>query len=124
MGNVPIDLAAELRPLLNLERAVETGTYQGNGARRLAEVFPSVITIELAQELHQQAAENLADTPAIEARPGDSRQVIPGLVDASIPTLCGSTATGAADPRPAWRTNAPSSARSPRSARAAGVTAS
>jgi hypothetical protein len=84
---VPIELAAELRPLLGLERAVETGTYQGGGARALAQVFPSVVTIELSEKLHRAAVESLADVAAIEPRQGDSREVIPALVDPAVPTL-------------------------------------
>jgi hypothetical protein len=87
VGSIPIELAAELRRLLGLQRAVETGTYQGHGARRLAEVFPSVVTIELSENLHRKAIESLADVPVIEPRQGDSREVIPTLVDPAIPTL-------------------------------------
>src|SRR5919108_706086 len=36
MGRVPADLAAELRDQLGLRRAVETGTYSGEGARLFA----------------------------------------------------------------------------------------
>jgi hypothetical protein len=87
VGNVPIELAAELRPRLGLERAVETGTYRGGGARRLAEVFAAVTTIELSEELHRQAVEGLAAVEAITPLLGDSRQVIPTLVDPGVPTL-------------------------------------
>jgi hypothetical protein len=87
VGNVPIELAAELRSRLGLERAVETGTYRGGGARLLAEVFPSVTTIELSEDLHREALESLADSDAITPLQGDSRQVIPALVDPSVPTF-------------------------------------
>ena len=49
MGRVPPDLAVELRDQLGLRRAVETGTYSGEGARVLAGLFDSAITIELSQ---------------------------------------------------------------------------
>ena len=45
MGGVPTELAAELRAELDLERAIETGTYRGGSARLLAGIFPSVTTI-------------------------------------------------------------------------------
>jgi hypothetical protein len=87
VGNVPIELAAELRARLGLERAVETGTYRGGGARLLAGVFPVVTTIELSDELHRQAREDLAELPAIEVVKGDSRTIIPRLLEDAVPTL-------------------------------------
>jgi hypothetical protein len=87
VGNVPIELAAQLRARLGLERAVETGTYLGGGARLLAGVFPAVTTIELSHQLHGQAREDLAELPAIEVLQGDSRTVIPQLVEDPVPTL-------------------------------------
>jgi hypothetical protein len=46
VGSVPIGLAAELKRSLELGRAVETGTYLGDGARRLADILATAVTIE------------------------------------------------------------------------------
>lgn len=87
MGTAPVTLATDLRRSLDLARAVETGTYMGEGTRRLAEIFPSVVTIELSDELYAQAKSALADETRIEALHGDSRNLLPRLVDARLPTL-------------------------------------
>lgn len=87
MGGVPTELAAELRAELDLERAIETGTYMGGSARLLAGIFPSVVTIELSRELHDGARERLADVPAVQCLHGDSSEVLRELVDPAIPTL-------------------------------------
>jgi hypothetical protein len=87
MGGVPTELAAELRAELDLQRAIETGTYLGGSARLLADVFESVTTIELSRELHEGARERLADVPAVRCLQGDSRELLHELVDPAIPTL-------------------------------------
>lgn len=87
MGSVSLEVARQLRDLLGIRRAVETGTYLGEGARRLASVFPEVVTVELSKELHRDAEIALADTPAIRAVQGDSVTVLPSLANASLPTL-------------------------------------
>ena len=88
MGGVPLDLARELRDRLALRRAVETGTYTGLGARRLARVFDEVITVELSLQLHAAAARALTDEPRVTALQGHSAKVLPELVSAGqVPTL-------------------------------------
>jgi hypothetical protein len=87
MGTLPADLVADLQQRLGLARAVETGTFQGGGARRLAELFPAVVTIELSPEVQCDAAARLRDIPAVTSLLGDSREVLPEVVDPSLPTL-------------------------------------
>ena len=88
MGGVPLDLAGRLRDRLGLTRAVETGTYTGLGARRLATAFDAVTTVELSEELHAKARDSLADDRRITARQGHSAQILPELVGAcDTPTL-------------------------------------
>jgi hypothetical protein len=87
MGAVPIAVAAELQRALSLTRAVETGTYLGEGARRLARIFPKVITIELSDEMCAQAQSALRAERSIEVLCGDSRSVLPELVDPAAATL-------------------------------------
>jgi hypothetical protein len=65
-----------LRDRLGLERAVETGTFLGGGARALAEMFPSVVTIELSDHYFEQARADLADVPNLTAEHGASPTVL------------------------------------------------
>jgi hypothetical protein len=87
MGAPPLQLAAALRGDLSLERAVETGTYLGDGAQALAEVFDSVISIELSEELHRQASASLADNSHVRLICGDSRRELVTLARDRIPTF-------------------------------------
>ncbi len=87
MGVVPAALARQLRDRLQIERAIETGTYQGKGARALAAIFSEVVTVELDAALHARTVEALAREPAITAVHGNSRDVLPSLVDARRPTF-------------------------------------
>lgn len=87
MSSVPVNLATELQQKLALNRAVETGTYLGDGARKLVRIFPSVITIELSDELFERTRSALGDEPAIEALHGDSRVLLSGLVNPKVATL-------------------------------------
>jgi hypothetical protein len=88
MGGLPPELAAALRDRLSLRRAIETGTYRGGGTRLLSAIVRApVTTIELSEPLAQAAAEALADLPDVTVRQGDSRGVLPELIDPAVPTL-------------------------------------
>lgn len=87
MGTVDVQLATDLKGLLGLRRAVETGTYRGRTARALAAIYPAVVTIELSPELHRRAVEALRDVPSVEARLGHSSQVLRDVADPTAPTL-------------------------------------
>lgn len=87
MGEVPSDLVAELQRTLGLGRAVETGTYTGAGARALAEAFPTVVTIELSEELARSAEEALRAQPRVRVVHGDSRIELPRLAAERVATL-------------------------------------
>jgi predicted O-methyltransferase YrrM len=76
MGSVPISLVRDLARSLDLRRAIESGTYLGEGTRRLADFFPSVVSIELAPDLHSAAAESLRDRANVQLVLGDSREVL------------------------------------------------
>ena len=54
-SGVPIALAESLCKALELEGAIETGTYLGESTRQLAEIFRQVQTIELSPTLYEQA---------------------------------------------------------------------
>jgi len=87
MPSIAKSLAELLRREVDLRRAVETGTYRGAGARRLAELFPIVVTIELSEELHAAAKARLADLPNVEAVQGHSVDRLGTLADPRVPTL-------------------------------------
>jgi hypothetical protein len=100
VGTVPTNLARSLKRRLGLARAVETGTWVGNGALLLSDVFPEVETIELSPEVAASARETLAREATIALREGDSRTL---LAPSSRPTFyfldghwCGG-ATGGVD---------------------------
>lgn len=85
IGSLPYKLAADLRDRLGLERAVETGTYKGGGARALAAMFASVVTIELSDRYFELASAELAAVPNIAAEHGASPVILEHLEPA--PTL-------------------------------------
>jgi hypothetical protein len=87
VGTVDLALARRLRGELDLERAIETGTYLGGTARRLATIFPRVVTIERSADLHAQAAAGLQDLPLVEVLHGHSVDRLLELADPELPTL-------------------------------------
>ncbi|TMK39895.1 MAG: class I SAM-dependent methyltransferase [Actinobacteria bacterium] len=70
-----------------MRRAVETGTFGGDGTRVLAAAFPTVLTIELSPELHERAKAKLADLDGVAVLCGNSTELLSKVVDAQVPTL-------------------------------------
>ncbi len=60
-----------------LSRFVETGTFHGDTAARMAAFGFDVTTIELSADLHRQARERFAGQPKVDCRHGDSASVLP-----------------------------------------------
>lgn len=87
MGVIPIDVAAELRDRLGLQRAVETGTFEGRGTRLLAREFPKVVSIELSESLYLAAKANLADLRNVQLMQGNSGEQLRAVAEEGIPTL-------------------------------------
>jgi hypothetical protein len=87
VGSIPLRATVALRDSLGLTRAVETGTFEGDGAYELSRVFASVVTIELSPELHNTAKARLAKTRNVALVLGDSREKLAELVQADVPTL-------------------------------------
>lgn len=87
MGTVPVELAEKLQNSLTLTRAVETGTFEGDGARALARLFPQVVSIELSDVNFTRARRSLSSIKSIELIHGDSRQALPALLRPDVPTL-------------------------------------
>lgn len=80
-GGVPITLARLLRDQLGLEAAVETGTFRGDSAALLGDIFPIVWSIELSPELHRAASARLHDRPHITVLQGSSREHLSVVCD-------------------------------------------
>lgn len=87
VGTVPPQLVTDLRFELGIRRAVETGTFHGNGAASLAVVFPDVTTIELSPHLHEAAVRRFAETPGVQVVFGESGGELRRHVCPDIPTL-------------------------------------
>lgn len=87
MGAAPITVAAELRAALGLSRVIETGTFQGEGAREFSKIYPSVVTIELNEEIYRDTKSKLGQIANINFVMGDSGSVLPEWVDPSVPTF-------------------------------------
>jgi hypothetical protein len=87
MGSVDPTFATDLRNRLGLRRAVETGTFRGITARKLAGVFPEVVTIELSEELHASAEARLRDMPQVRALQGHSAAVLSDVATDEVPSL-------------------------------------
>lgn len=76
----------KLTPLFDQGKAaiaIETGTFQGRGARYLSERFARVITIELSEDLHRDAAASLAGVAHVECVQGNSAEQLSRI----LPTL-------------------------------------
>jgi hypothetical protein len=86
-GAISPHLANGLKQELGLVRAVETGTYRGWSARKLAHIFPQVVTIELSPQLYQTARQTLSDLPNVECRLGRSVDHLSELAQDRVPTL-------------------------------------
>jgi hypothetical protein len=87
-GIVPQSLVASLDDVIGLQRAVETGTFGGDGTRVLAAIFPRVITIELSTALHKRASAKLQIFDAVRtARPTHHVTVLDDQVIAVPPTV-------------------------------------
>jgi hypothetical protein len=76
-----------LKHRLGLERAIETGTFEGDGALTLAHVFPEVVSIEVSPSCYARAEERLGNVRNIDLLLGDSRSLMPGLIRPDTPTL-------------------------------------
>jgi len=85
---LPVDLARELVSAGGLSAAVETGTYLGDSAIALRDLVPTVVSIELLDELYEKAKRNVGNRDGIKLLKGYSPRVLSEIVDQlSGPTL-------------------------------------
>jgi len=82
-----MELAARFRDELGLRRAVETGTWHGDTARALLNIFPEVVSIELSDRLYLLAQKKFNNVPGIHLLHGHSVRHLSNLGAQQIPTL-------------------------------------
>ena len=87
MGAAPVVLANQLRTTLGLTRAVETGTFQGEGTQAFARTFESVATVELSEALYADTSARLRNLTNVRFILGDSREALRDLADPGNPTF-------------------------------------
>jgi hypothetical protein len=73
---LPEDLVAKLAAAHGIRRAVETGTWTGDGTRALARRFDKVETIELSLKLALRAKRAFLFEPRVRVRYGDSAKLL------------------------------------------------
>jgi hypothetical protein len=64
----------------DVQSAVETGTYQGETARGLADMVPQVYTIEVNPESFEESQERLSGLSNVTGFLGDSEVILPDLI--------------------------------------------
>ncbi len=78
---IPQDIVLQLAQLCNSDTFVETGTYQGGTTKWAAEHFSNVHTIERAEVIYEKYSPELSKVPAITTHFGDSKEVLPQIVE-------------------------------------------
>jgi hypothetical protein len=72
--------------LTNTDWLIETGTLNGKGTARAAMFYKFVHTIELEPRYYVQALPRLAKLPNVALHLGDSRTMLPRIIDPAIST--------------------------------------
>ena len=84
MGNVnfgiPLEDAVYLKNKMQLDVAVEGGTYLGGTAISLSRIFRQVYTIENSDQMYEKAIENVSSIRNIQPLKGDTRSHLPEIV--------------------------------------------
>jgi hypothetical protein len=84
MGKITPGLSEGLATLLQANfrfaAAVETGTYEGQGALLLHRLAGKVYTVESGPDLFRQARKKLEHYPKIQVLHGDSAEVLPSIL--------------------------------------------
>ena len=78
---IPAEIALELAKLNGSTVFIETGTYHGDTTRWAAQYFEAVYTIERSAYLFEQHQADLSQLKNVRSYLGDSRDVLPGLLD-------------------------------------------
>ena len=84
MGNINFGVPAVpilfLKELYKSQVFVETGTFRGDSALKMAKIFEKVVTIENSKTMYELARDNLKGKENIEAVFGDTQQLLPKIV--------------------------------------------
>ena len=71
-GSLSIDQIRPLKLAMGLDVFIETGTYLGETAAAMREIFSKVVTIELSNELHMAASDRFKNDKGVVLLKGDS----------------------------------------------------
>ena len=77
---IPLDETQHLQAKMNLNVAVEGGTYRGGTAKLLSGLFDKVYTIEKSDQMLQEAKQNLAACKNVVLLNGDTRSNLPQIL--------------------------------------------
>ena len=80
-SGIPGEITLELAALTGARVFIETGTYQGKTTKWASQYFESVYTIERAENLYRQYSPELSLLAGVRPVPGDSREVLPGILE-------------------------------------------
>jgi hypothetical protein len=78
----PQELITQLRDAFAVNTFVETGTYRADTAMWAAKLFDNVVTVEGSEKVFKFAANRLRNLPNIKALHGDTRALLPGILQA------------------------------------------
>lgn len=78
---VPEHIVLPIAQKFGIDTFVETGTYYGASAMWASASFDSVYTIELFKDYHEAAKEKLSSRPNVTCLLGDSKDVLPHVLD-------------------------------------------
>lgn len=84
----PESLVVLLRDSLGMTHFIEGGTFHARTARWAAEHFPQVITIEASPPVYERIRPLHRQHPTIQFLQGDTRQLLPGIVDSLRHPAC------------------------------------
>jgi len=77
---IKFNMMKSLQREFRLTTLIETGTYYGDTCYRARNVFRSVVSIEVDDELFTRAVRRLAAYPNIQIRKGDCLKILPTVV--------------------------------------------
>jgi hypothetical protein len=77
---IPLEDAGYLKKKMQLDVAVEGGTYLGGTATILSRIFRKVYTIENSDQIYEKAIKNISSISNIQLLKGDTRSHLPKIV--------------------------------------------
>ena len=77
---IPKELIKKIKEVYPIDNFVETGTYLGETSYWASTQFKHTHTIEISDELHQEATKRYSKIENLHFHLGDSKDVIPKIV--------------------------------------------